>query len=166
MTRLIFALTVLFVMPCFAAAELGAKLDSEIAKLTARRDELVAAVAACNKKTNTYKITGISTLGATGVGVFANIKLHDAIKNGGTGGKAGRGIADGAEGVDNCALDELCNWERECKRLYDDGAYSSIDTMAEYFKGKYCSDKKYVPFKERDVPGKPDCCCAAVGYPC
>lgn len=50
-------------------------LDSEIEKYTKTRDEKYEALKQCEKTTTGFKIAGITTLIATGVGVYGNIKL-------------------------------------------------------------------------------------------
>ena len=50
-------------------------LDAQIEKLTQERDEKYAALQECARKTKGFKIAGITTLAATGVGIYANIKL-------------------------------------------------------------------------------------------
>ncbi len=69
------------------------QLDAQISELTNRRDKLKLDLEACEKNTRGYKIAGISTLAATGIGVVGNIKLAQEIekqkllkgKGGGTG---------------------------------------------------------------------------------
>jgi hypothetical protein len=62
-------------------------LDSEIEKLTHQRDEKFAALQKCEQSTHGFKIAGLTTLVATGVGVYGNIKLAQKLngKNGGSG---------------------------------------------------------------------------------
>ena len=55
-------------------------IDMQIQELEQRRDELKKQIAECEQNTRGYKIAGIATLGATGVGVVGNIKLHNEIK--------------------------------------------------------------------------------------
>ena len=78
------------------------QLDAQVAELTSRRDKLKADLDACEKNTRGYKIAGISTLAATGVGVVGNIKLAQEIEKQkilkGKGGGAGSGgLNDAAE---------------------------------------------------------------------
>ena len=56
-------------------------LDSEIVKYTNTRDEKYEALKQCEKNTKGFKIAGITTLIATGVGVYGNIKLAKDLKN-------------------------------------------------------------------------------------
>ena len=55
-------------------------IDMQIHELEQRRDELKKQIAECEQNTRGYKIAGIATLGATGVGVVGNIKLAQEIK--------------------------------------------------------------------------------------
>ena len=55
-------------------------IDMQIMELEQRRDALKNELVACEKNTKGYKIAGISTLAATGVGVYGNIALHNEIK--------------------------------------------------------------------------------------
>ena len=77
------------------------QLDAQINELISRRDKLKADLEACEKNTRGYKIAGIATLGATGIGVVGNIKLAQEIekqkilKGRGGGGYAGSGGAGG-----------------------------------------------------------------------
>ena len=74
-------MTVLFVfVPIISMADMNLDLrsqmlDSEIAKYTTTRDEKYSALLQCEKTTHGFKIAGITTLVATGVGVYENIKL-------------------------------------------------------------------------------------------
>lgn len=84
---------------CGAVAETD-YIDIQIRELQQRRDALKAELDACEENTRKFKIAGIATLGATGVGVVGNIALHNEIKkieqskngggySGGAGGDAG-----------------------------------------------------------------------------
>ena len=55
-------------------------LDSEIEKYTKIRDEKYEELLKCEKSTKGFKIAGITTLIATGVGVYGNIKLSQKLK--------------------------------------------------------------------------------------
>ena len=55
-------------------------IDIQIRELQQRRDALQAELDACEENTRKFKIAGIATLGATGVGVVGNIALHNEIK--------------------------------------------------------------------------------------
>lgn len=75
----------LMVVPFFATA--GADLDlqnqmldSEIEKLTNERDEKYESLLKCENATKGFKIAGLSTLVATGIGVVGNIKLSQKLK--------------------------------------------------------------------------------------
>jgi hypothetical protein len=80
---------VLLLLPFAVYAEPVDMLDFQINELTRRRDELRAEIERCKKNTKKFKIAGVSTLGATGVGVVGNIALHNKIKNMGSGGSGG-----------------------------------------------------------------------------
>ena len=77
-------------------------IDIQIRELQQRRDALQAELDACEENTRKFKIAGIATLGATGVGVVGNIALHNEIKkieqskNGGgySGGGSGGPVVD------------------------------------------------------------------------
>lgn len=87
---------IIFLVGVFACAVTRADtpdfMDAQIAELTARRDALRAEIAACEDNTHKYKVAGIATLAATGVGVVGNIALHNKIqaaqKGGGNGGSS------------------------------------------------------------------------------
>ena len=64
---------------CGAVAETD-YIDIQIRELQQRRDELKAELDACEENTRKFKIAGVATLGATGVGVVGNIALHNEIK--------------------------------------------------------------------------------------
>ena len=75
----------LMVVPFFATA--GADLDlqnqmldSEIEKLTNERDEKYESLLKCENATKGFKIAGLSTLVATGIGIYGNIKLSQKLK--------------------------------------------------------------------------------------
>ena len=78
------------------------QLDAQINELITRRDKLKADLESCEKNTRGFKIAGISTLAATGVGVVGNIKLAQEIEKqktlkGRGGGGAGGGGAGGSK---------------------------------------------------------------------
>ena len=67
----------------FAEIDLGMQsqmLDSQIEKLTSERDSKYEALQKCEKSTKGFKIAGITTLVATGFGIYGNIKLSEKIK--------------------------------------------------------------------------------------
>ena len=65
-------------------------LDSQIESLTRERDEKYTKLKQCEQKTNGFKIAGISTLVATGFGVYGNIKLAQRLRDGNRGGVVGK----------------------------------------------------------------------------
>ena len=79
----------LLFLPFAVYAESVDMLDYQINELTRRRDDLKKQIEECETKTRKFKIAGVSTLGATGVGVVGNIALHNKIKNMGSGGSGG-----------------------------------------------------------------------------
>ena len=80
----------LFVGCVFYAGVCGADvLDNKINELTKRRDELKLAISQCESKTHKFKIAGITTLVATGFGVYGNIKLAQRLRYGETAGGIG-----------------------------------------------------------------------------
>ena len=61
-------------------------LDSQIESLTKERDEKYDKLKQCEKTTKGFKIAGLSTLIATGFGVYGNIKLAQRLRDGTTSG--------------------------------------------------------------------------------
>lgn len=103
-------------------------LDTQLMQLTQKRDQLKAELEACEKNTRGFKIAGISTLAATGVGVWGNIKLAQEIKKvkqSGTGGGYGGGVGGVSE--DLCAKDDICKWERECEAMSEEEWQNWVD---------------------------------------
>ena len=65
-------------------------LDARIDRLESERDRKFAALSKCERETKGFKIAGISTIAATGIGLYANIKLNEKLsKMGSGGGKTG-----------------------------------------------------------------------------
>lgn len=94
------------------------QLDAQINELITRRDKLKADLESCEKNTRGFKIAGISTLTATGVGVVGNIKLAQEIekqkilKGRGGGGYSGGGGAGGPKAdtrTEEQKINEDCN---------------------------------------------------------
>jgi hypothetical protein len=84
-------------------------LDSEIEKYTKTRDEKYAALQQCEKTTQGFKIAGITTLIATGVGVYGNIKLAQKLNGKSGSGGGGNGVkgddrTEEQKGSDECAM--------------------------------------------------------------
>lgn len=72
---------VLFPLSAFAMSD-SMRLDmlnAQIATLERQRAEKYAELKKCEKETQGFKIAGISTLAATGVGIYANIALHNTL---------------------------------------------------------------------------------------
>ena len=60
-------------------------LDNQIITLTQKRDEKYEALQKCEKSTQGFKIAGLTTLVATGVGIYGNIKLAQKLQGNGNG---------------------------------------------------------------------------------
>ena len=85
-------------------------VDLQIQELEQRRDELQAELDVCEENTRKFKIAGVATLGATGVGIVGNIKLAQEIKKieqskSGGGGFVGGGSGGGVK-VDTQSQEE------------------------------------------------------------
>lgn len=113
----------LIFVPVVSSADTGLDirdhmLDSEIERLTLQRDEKYEALQKCEKNTKGFKIAGITTLVATGIGVYGNIKLSEKLK----GKKVGGGKS--ARVMDNRSQEEknedsnnvLCDLDPEVAR--------------------------------------------------
>ncbi len=92
-------------------------IDMQIHELQQRRDALQAELDACEENTRKFKIAGVTTLGATGVGVVGNIALHNEIKKieqskngGGYGGGRGDG---GGHGLGHISTEQKVDIECE-----------------------------------------------------
>ena len=94
-------------------------IDMQIHELEQQRDELKKQIAECEQNTRGYKIAGIATLGATGVGVVGNIALHNEIKkleqykNGGGYGGRGSASAGGGQGLGHITVEQKVDIECE-----------------------------------------------------
>ncbi len=64
-------------------------LDRQIEELTHQRDKKYDDLKQCEKTTKGFKIAGITTLVATGVGVVGNIALAEKLNQSSGGGKKG-----------------------------------------------------------------------------
>jgi len=83
---IVFLMFVPFVVSADTGLDLrNQMLDSEIERLTNERDTKYEALQKCEKSTKGFKIAGLTTLVATGVGVYGNIKLAQKL-NGKSGG--------------------------------------------------------------------------------
>jgi len=56
-------------------------LNAQIVMLEKQHAEKYAELKKCEKETKNFKIAGISTLAATGVGIYANIALHKKLSS-------------------------------------------------------------------------------------
>lgn len=68
-------------------------LNSQIESLTLERDEKYTKLKQCESKTTGFKIAGITTLVATGVGIYGNIKLAQRLRDGDRVGIFGKSVA-------------------------------------------------------------------------
>ena len=115
MNRIIIFICSLFVFPVHAETVdyIDMQLDAQINELIQRRDKLKADLEACEKNTRGYKIAGISTLAATGIGVVGNIKLAKEIEEqkllkgrGGSGGYNGSRGDGGGHGLGHISQEQ------------------------------------------------------------
>jgi hypothetical protein len=118
------------IFACFAvyAADY---IDMQIHELQQRRNALQAELDACEENTRKFKIAGIATLGATGVGVVGNIALHNEIKkieqskngggySGGRGDGGGHGLGHmSAEQKEDTQCKIFCSEDQEMAELYE-----------------------------------------------
>lgn len=105
-------------MVCSAYADtvdyIDMQLDAQINELITRRDKLKSDLESCEKNTRGYKIAGIATLGATGVGVVGNIKLAQEIeKQKLLKGRGGGGYAGGGSGAAGTVADTQTQEQRD-----------------------------------------------------
>lgn len=94
-------------------------IDMQIQELEQRRDELKKQIAECEQNTRGYKIAGIATLGATGVGVVGNIALHNEIKKieqSKSGGVSFGGSASGGQGLGHLSKEQ--KQDVQCKEIF------------------------------------------------
>ncbi len=115
---------------CFAVHAETDYIDIQIHELQQRRDALQAELDACEENTSKFKIAGIATLGATGVGVVGNIALHNEIKkieqSKSGGGYRGR-VDSGGHGLVHMSQEQkedtqckmFCSEDQEMAELYE-----------------------------------------------
>ncbi len=77
----------LLMLPMLVCADMNDEmrlqiLDSQIESLTRERDEKYEKLKQCESKTTGFKIAGITTLVATGFGIYGNIKLAQRLRDG------------------------------------------------------------------------------------
>ena len=113
------------------AARAADYIDMQIRELQQRRDELQAELDACEENTRKFKIAGVATLGATGVGVVGNIALHNEIKkieqskngdgySGGRGDGGGHGLVHmSQEQKEDTQCKMFCSDDQEMAELYE-----------------------------------------------
>lgn len=99
--------------PIVAPAEAVDMLDHRINELTQQRDALRAELDACKQNTQKFKVAGIATLGATGLGVVGNIALHNKIQNMGG---ASKSVVVGGVVADVRTEENKADYE--CEELY------------------------------------------------
>ena len=83
MNKILMIFLMIVPITAFAESDLGMQsqmLDSQIEKLTSERDSKYEALQKCEKSTKGFKIAGLTTLVATGFGIYGNIKLSEKIK--------------------------------------------------------------------------------------
>jgi len=110
---------------CFAVHAETDYIDIQIHELQQRRDALQAELDACEENTRKFKIAGVATLGATGVGVVGNIALHNEIKKieqSKNGGGYGGGVGDdsGGQGLGHLTKEQKQNVQCEVFCSEDD----------------------------------------------
>ena len=144
-SKMIILLLALFVCPARADTVdyIDMQLDAQITELTQRRDKLRADLEGCEKNTRGYKIAGISTLTATGVGVVGNIKLAKEIEKQkilkGKGGSAGGGGRGGAGGQGLAHLSQEQKGEMMDDQFCSDTTFSCEDLKESNINCSRCS---------------------------
>ena len=96
MKILIFVFVILIPGFAWADADDNMKLqilNSQVESLTKERDEKYTKLKQCEQKTTGFKIAGITTLVATGFGIYGNIKLAQRLRYGETSGIGGKSEA-------------------------------------------------------------------------
>ena len=128
----------LMVVPFFAIA--GADLDlqnqmldSEIEKLTNERDEKYESLLKCENATKGFKIAGLSTLVATGIGIYGNIKLSQKLKGKNKSNHGGGGLGIPARSADQAKSDDC---DEDCPGISGEQCNEYMDCWA---KGGPCS---------------------------
>jgi hypothetical protein len=88
----IFVTFLALLIPAFAHADLRLDiLNKRIESLEAENERKYKALEKCEKETKGFKIAGTLTVASAGVGITANIVLHNKLKNMGSGGATGSG---------------------------------------------------------------------------
>ena len=96
----------LFVFPVVSMGEMYDEmkiqmLNQQIEELTHERDSKYEQLKQCEKTTKGFKIAGISTLVATGIGIYGNVKLYQKLN-----GISGGGVKKSVAVVDNRSPEE------------------------------------------------------------
>ena len=107
---------ILLVFPAVSIADMYDEtkleiLNAQIESLTRERDEKYKKLKECERTTDGFKIAGITTLVATGFGIYGNVYLHEKL-NGSSGGSSGGGSSaamtesrsDEQKASDECAM--------------------------------------------------------------
>ena len=100
-------------------------LDSEIERLTKQRDEKFAALQKCEETTKGFKIAGIATLAATGVGIYGNIKLSQKLQGKGSKKSGGGGGLNAKVLSASESQKQMC--DEECEGSYTDEQCIALD---------------------------------------
>ena len=108
-------------------------LDSEIERLTIQRDEKYADLQKCEKNTQGFKIAGLTTLVATGIGVVGNIKLSEKLKNKNNGNTKGLNIKK-LTPIES--INQMC--EEDCPSGYSSEQCSKYDDCWKRFTDCAC----------------------------
>lgn len=98
-------------------------LDADIERLTKERDTKYEELKNCEKNTQGFKIAGLTTLVATGIGVYGNIKLYQKL-NGSSASRGGRGGASGGPVIDNRSQE--AKDEDSCETMCDLGMADGV----------------------------------------
>lgn len=85
-------------------------LDKQIEELTHQRDKKYDDLKQCEKTTKGFKIAGITTLVATGVGVVGNIALAEKLNKSSSGGGGGKAVnySRSKEEIQKSSVNRIC----------------------------------------------------------
>lgn len=111
----IFVILFLLILPTLTRADANDEmklqiLNSQIESLTKERDEKYEKLKQCEKTTKGFKIAGISTLVATGFGIYGNIKLAQRLNEPDVGSGSNKVVQD------TRSEETKGNWE--CENLF------------------------------------------------
>ena len=109
--KLFAAVFLLFcIIPAYADSDIEEQiLDAQIAKLEKEIETKYKTLEKCAKENHNYKIAGVATLAATGVGIYANVKLNEKLLkiSGGGSGSDGTGVDMRNQEQKNCDACDL-----------------------------------------------------------